>query len=102
MQAHCAVIPPSLSRDHEGPNGANEIILGRSMLDQCNHLVRPARGVVDGQVVAVYTQKMPHRFESRAFVGLLESVRSRNPGHQSDSEYNDVLFPKAKEILRPR
>jgi len=71
------------------------------MFDECDHFLGPSHGVVDGQVVAVQTQKMPHRFKSRAPVGLLESVRSRNAGHQNNSEHNDVFFAKPKEVSRP-
>ena len=72
------------------------------MLDQCDHLVGPCDGVVDGQVVAVLTQKMPHRLKGSALVALLECMCSRNTSQQNDGEHNDVLFAKAKEVSRPR
>ena len=72
------------------------------MLNQCDHIVGPVDCVVDGQVVAVLTQKMPHCFNGRALVGLLEGVRSRNTGHQNDGEHNNVFFAESEEIARPR
>jgi len=64
--------------------------------------VGPPRGIVDNQIVAVLTQKMPHCLKGSSLVGLLEGVRLRNTGHQNGGEYNDVFFAKAKEVSRPR
>ena len=91
-----------LFRNNEWPNGPNKIILGRSMLDKGDHLVGPCDCVVDGQVVAVLTQKMPHCLKGSSLVGLLEGVRSRDTRHQNDGEHNNVFFAKAKEVSRPR
>ncbi len=70
------------------------------MLDQCDDLLGPTCHVLYGQVVTIQPQKMPHSFQSCALIRLLERMRSRNPGHQNDGEYNNVLFAKTKEVSR--
>ena len=47
-------------------------------------------------------QEMPHRAERRPLVALLESVRLRNAGQQSDREHDDVLLAVSESILRTR
>jgi hypothetical protein len=70
------------------------------MLDQRDHGIRPALGVVDVEIVAVDSQKMPQGLKSRTLVALLEGMGSRSAGHKHHAEYEDVLLTEAEEISR--
>jgi len=44
---------------------------------------------------------VPHRFEGRSLIGLLERVRPCDPSHQNHREDYNVFFAEGEEILRP-
>ena len=54
----------------------------------------------DCQIIAVAFKELHHRHETSALVSLSEGVRPRDPGHQRYGQDNNVLFAKAKEIVR--
>src|SRR5436309_1705331 len=46
-QARCANISATLPRNDKWSKNPNKIVLGRLMLNECDHLVGPTRSVVD-------------------------------------------------------
>src|SRR5215471_16976719 len=78
--------------DDVGPDRAEEILLGRAMLDQTNHLIGPALGIFDRDIVAVSVQKLNHRDKRSPLVTLFEGVSLRDARHEPDCENKNGLF----------
>ena len=70
------------------------------MLDESNHLFRPARRIFNRDIQAVCVEELYQRHKSSALVPLLERMGMRNAGHQPDPEHEDVLLAVRKCVLR--
>lgn len=89
-----------LRLDHEGTDGADEILFRAPMLDQRDYGVGPSRRVLNREVVTICVEKLHHRDEASTLVSLSERMRLRDTRQQPDSECNDILVAIGKSVLR--